>query len=58
MRQCPSCGFRTDSGELTCPVCGKRLPLNLGVSGLTLRKVGLALLIPFLIYLAMTALFD
>lgn len=56
MRQCPSCGLTTDSSELTCPVCGKRMPLNLQVSTLTLRKLGLALLIPALVYLAMTAL--
>ena len=40
----------------TCPVCGRRLPLNLGFTELTWRKVGLALLIPVLVYLAMTAL--
>ena len=56
MRQCPSCGLTTDSSELTCPVCGRRLPLNLGVSERTLRKVGLALLIPFLIWVVMTKL--
>jgi len=56
MRQCSSCGFTTDSGELTCPICGRRLPLNLKVSELTWRKIGLALLIPVLIYFAMTAL--
>ena len=55
MRQCPSCGFTTDSGELTCPVCGRRLPLNL-FTALTWRKLGLAVLIPILVYLAMTAL--
>ena len=55
MKQCPSCGFTTDSGELTCPVCGKRMPLNIKVSELTWRKIGLAWLIPILVYLAMTA---
>jgi hypothetical protein len=56
MRQCPGCGFTTDSAELTCPVCGRRLPLGLGFSELTWRKIGLGLLIPVLVYLAMTAL--
>ena len=56
MRQCPSCGFTTDSGDLTCPVCGRRLPLNLHLSELTWRKLGLALLIPFLVWVAMTSL--
>ena len=56
MRQCPSCGLTTESHELTCPVCGKRLPLNLKVSELTWRKVALAVLIPVLVYLAMTSL--
>ena len=56
MRECPSCGFKTDGGELTCPVCGRRLPLNLGITELTWRKLGLAVLIPVLVYLAMTAL--
>jgi hypothetical protein len=55
MRQCPSCGFTTDSG-LTCPVCGRRLPLNLGFTAVSWRKLGLAILIPILVYLAMTAL--
>ena len=39
-----------------CPICGRRLPLNLGFTELTWRKVGLGLLIPVLVYLAMTAL--
>lgn len=56
MRQCPSCGFTTDGGDLTCPVCGRRLPLNLGVSSLTLRKIGLAVLIPFLVWVVMRTL--
>ena len=56
MRQCPACGFTTDSGELTCPICGRRLPLNLGLNERTLRKLGLALLIPILVWLAMTSL--
>jgi hypothetical protein len=38
MKQCPSCGFTTDSGELTW------------------RKIALAVLIPVLVYLAMTSL--
>jgi RNA polymerase subunit RPABC4/transcription elongation factor Spt4 len=50
MRQCPSCGFTTDSGELTCPVCGRRLPLNLGFTEVGWRKLGLAVLIPVLVY--------
>lgn len=56
MRQCPSCGFTTDSSDLTCPVCGRRLPLKLLPSDLTLRKIGLALLIPVVIWLLMTSL--
>ena len=36
----PSCGLTTDSFELTCPVCGTRMPLNLKVSELTWRKIG------------------
>jgi len=56
MRQCPSCGFTTDSGELTWTICGRRLPLNLGFTEITWRKIGLALLIPFLIYIVMTTL--
>jgi hypothetical protein len=56
MRQCPSCGLTTESHELICPVCGKRMPLNLKVSELTWRKIALAVLIPVLVYLAMTSL--
>jgi tRNA(Ile2) C34 agmatinyltransferase TiaS len=57
MRQCPTCGFTTESG-LTCPVCGRRLPLQIMPGERTLRKIGLALLIPVLIWLAMTALLN
>ena len=56
MKQCPACGFNSDTGDLTCPVCGRRMPLNL-FSELTLRKIALALLIPFLIWVLMTTLF-
>ena len=56
MRQCPSCGLTTDSTDLFCPVCGHRLPLRLGFSEKTWRKIGLAVLIPVLVYLAMTRL--
>jgi RNA polymerase subunit RPABC4/transcription elongation factor Spt4 len=56
MRQCAGCGLTTDSGDLTCPVCGRRLPLQLGVSQLTVRKIGLAILIPVLIWIVMTKL--
>ena len=56
MRQCPGCGFTTDSRDLTCPVCGRRLPFSLGISELTVRKIGLAILIPFLIWIVMTKL--
>ena len=58
MKQCPSCGLTTDSNELTCPVCGKRMPLNLRFSELTVRKVGLALLIPLLVWFLMRAIFS
>jgi hypothetical protein len=57
MRQCPACGLMTDSSDLLCPVCGHRLPIRLGVSERTLRKLGLAILIPLLVYIAMTRLF-
>jgi tRNA(Ile2) C34 agmatinyltransferase TiaS len=56
MKQCPSCGLTTESNEMTCPVCGTRMPLNLKVSELTWRKIALAVLIPVLVYLAMTSL--
>jgi tRNA(Ile2) C34 agmatinyltransferase TiaS len=56
MRQCPSCGLTTESNEMTCPVCGTRMPLNLKVSELTWRKIALAVLIPVLVYLAMNSL--
>jgi hypothetical protein len=44
----------TDSSDLFCPVCGRRLPLKLGFSEVTIRKIALALLIPALIYIAMS----
>jgi hypothetical protein len=54
MRQCSGCGLTTDSRELSCPVCGRRLPLSLGMSELTVRKIGLAVLIPVLVWIVMT----
>ena len=56
MRQCPGCGLTTDTRDLTCPVCGRRLPLKLGLSELTVRKIGLAILIPVLVWIVMTSL--
>jgi hypothetical protein len=37
-------------------VCGRRLPLRLGLTELTVRKIGLALLIPVLVWIVMTTL--
>ena len=54
MRQCSGCGLATDSRDLTCPVCGRRLPL--GISELSVRKIGLAVLIPVLVWIVMTNL--
>jgi hypothetical protein len=54
MRQCSGCGFTTDSSDVSCPVCGRRLPLQLGISDLTFRKIGLTILIPVLIWIVMT----
>jgi len=56
MRQCSGCGLTTDAGDLTCPVCGRRLPLKLGISPLAMRKIGLAILIPALVWIVMTRL--
>jgi hypothetical protein len=56
MRQCSGCGLTTDSRDLTCPVCGRRLPLQLGISELAVRKIGLAVLIPVLVWIVMTSL--
>jgi hypothetical protein len=58
MRQCAGCGLTTDTRDLTCPVCGRRLPLSLGISQLTVRKIGLAILIPFLVWIVMTTLLN
>jgi hypothetical protein len=56
MKQCAGCGLTTDTSDLTCPVCGRRLPLSLGISQLTARKIGLGILIPVLVWIAMTKL--
>lgn len=56
MRQCSGCGFTTDSRDLACPVCGRRLPLQLGISDLAFRKIGLTILIPVLVWIVMTKL--
>ncbi len=56
MRQCSGCGFTTDAGDLSCPVCGRRLPFHLGISELAFRKIGLTVLIPVLVWIVMTKL--
>ncbi len=57
MKTCSSCGLVTDSGDLACPVCGTRLPINWNISESKVRKAGLTILIPVLIYFAMSAIF-
>lgn len=57
MKTCSKCGLVTDAGDLTCPVCGHRLPINWNVSEKAVRKAGLTVLIPVLIYFVMSALF-
>jgi hypothetical protein len=54
MRKCSHCGLESD--ELVCPMCGTRL-FTLKPSAHTVRLIGLAILIPFLVWLAMTSLF-
>lgn len=48
----------TDSGDITCPVCGHRMPIKWNVSEMALRKAGLTVLIPVLLWFAMTAIFS
>jgi hypothetical protein len=58
VKTCSSCGLVTDSGDLVCPVCGHRLPINWNISEMKLRKAGLTVLIPVLVWFAMSALFS
>lgn len=59
LRICKHCGVTADPGDATCPACGNVLPFSLsalGLTGVTLRKIGLAVLIPVVIWKVMTAL--
>jgi hypothetical protein len=58
-RICKHCGVTADANEVDCPACGNVLPFSwstLGLNDLALRKIGLTLLIPVLVWKAMTAL--
>ena len=60
-RACKHCGVTADPGEVTCPACGNVLPFSFSSLGLTdraLRKIGLALLIPVVVWKVMTALLN
>ena len=53
MRQCPNCGFQSEGG-LSCQLCGHRLPILWGINDLTVRRIGITLLVPVLIWILMT----
>jgi hypothetical protein len=53
MRQCPHCGFQSEGG-LTCQLCGHRLPFMWGLNDLTVRRIGITLLVPVLVWILMT----
>jgi hypothetical protein len=58
-RICKHCGVTPEDGEVTCPACGNTLPFSLsmlGLGDLALRKIGLTLLIPVVVWKVMTAL--
>jgi hypothetical protein len=58
-RSCKHCGVTADASEVTCPACGNVLPFKwsmIGLNDLALRKIGLTVLIPLLVWKAMTAL--
>ena len=58
-RVCKHCGVTADAGDVTCSACGDTLPFSLsmlGLGDLTLRKIGLTLLIPVVVWKVMTAL--
>ena len=56
MRRCSQCGYEHDGAGLSCPLCGQRLPIIWGVSDLALRRIGLAILVPVLVWIVMTRL--
>ncbi len=56
---CRHCGISVDASEVTCPACGNVLPFSLamlGLNDLALRKIGLTVLVPVLVWKVMTAL--
>jgi hypothetical protein len=59
LRTCKHCGVTADASEVTCPACGNVLPFHwsmMGLNDLALRKIGLTVLIPLLVWKVMTAL--
>jgi hypothetical protein len=58
-RVCKNCGVIAEPGEVTCTACGNVLPFSwsmLGLNDVALRKIGLTVLIPILVWKLMTAL--
>ena len=55
MKQCAYCGLAAEDRAVVCPLCGQRLPGSL-ISGLALRRLALAVLIPLLVWIVMTRL--
>lgn len=58
-RTCKHCGVTADPSEVTCPACGNVLPFSwsmIGLNDLALRKIGLTVLIPVVVWKVMTAL--
>ena len=58
-RNCKHCGVSVGPSEVTCPACGNVLPFSLSMLGLNdraLRKIGLTVLIPVVVWKVMTAL--
>ena len=53
MRQCPHCGLQSEGG-LTCQLCGHRPPLLWGINDITVRRIGITLLVPVLVWIVMT----
>ena len=59
LRTCKNCGVSADASLVTSPACGDVLPFHMsmiGLSEIAMRKIGLTLLIPLVVWKAMSAL--
>lgn len=55
MKTCRNCGLTHPDNVYICPVCDRTLPFN-GPSPLAIKKAGITILVPILVWIVMSRL--